>query len=148
MRTRYGREIDLLAPPGSAAIGFASVPFAATLSLRERPSNHFVGQSRVSHPFYAAACLALKEALSYHPFPYTGTAAPLMAREASEARKRITSAMANGSTHFVKSALGCAARFCGVSMVAGIMQFTLMFAAFNSSASASVRRSTALFEAL
>src|SRR5437773_4713002 len=47
MRTRYGREIDLLAPPGSAAIGFASVPFAATLSLCERPSNHFVGQSPI-----------------------------------------------------------------------------------------------------
>src|SRR6058998_353655 len=84
----------------------------------------------------------------FHPRPNTGTAAPLMAREASEARKRITSAMAEGSTHFVKSAFGCAARFCGVSMVAGMMQFTLTSEAFNSSARASVRRRTALLEAL
>src|SRR5881628_1217991 len=84
----------------------------------------------------------------FHPRPNTGTAAPLMAREASEARKRITSAMADGSTHLVKSAFGCAARFCGVSMVPGMTQLTLMFDAFRSSASDSVRRSTALFEAL
>src|SRR5947207_8069918 len=61
----------------------------------------FRGGSKMRPPFYQVACLALKETLSYHPFPYTGTAAPLMAREASEARKRITSAMAEGLTHFV-----------------------------------------------
>ncbi len=60
----------------------------------------------------------------------------------------MTSANAAGSTQVLWSALGMAARFCGVSMVPGMMQFTLMFDAFSSSASDSVRRSTALFDAL
>src|SRR5262249_44481686 len=38
-----------------------------------------------------------------HPLPYTGMAAPLIARAASEARNRITSAIADGSTHLLKS---------------------------------------------
>src|SRR5260221_7494578 len=83
-----------------------------------------------------------------HPFPYTGIAAPLIAREASEARKVITLAMASGGTHLLKSPLGTAPRFCGVSIVPGMMQFTLMFDAFSSAAKDSVNRSTALFDAL
>src|SRR5215831_18324499 len=85
---------------------------------------------------------------SDHAFPNTGNAAPFIAREASEARNAITSAMADGSTHLLKSPFGIAARFCGVSIVPGITQFTLMLEVFNSSANDSVRRSTALFEAL
>ena len=38
--------------------------------------------------------------------------------------------------------------FCGVSMVAGMMQFTLMFEVLSSAAIDSVRRRTALLEAL
>src|SRR5437867_3185123 len=83
-----------------------------------------------------------------YPFPYTGKAAPLMAREASDARNLITSAIAAGSTHLLKSPLGTAARFCGVSIVPGMMQLTLMLDPFNSAARDSVNRSTALFEAL
>src|SRR6266571_5968438 len=82
------------------------------------------------------------------PFPYTGKAAPLMAREASDARNVITSAIAAGSTHLLKSPFGTAARFCGVSIVPGMMQLTLMFDAFSSAARDSVNRSTALFDAL
>src|SRR5258705_181090 len=83
-----------------------------------------------------------------HPLPKTGSAAPLMARAASEARNAITSAIAAGSTHLLNSPLGTAARFCGVSIVPGMMQFTLMFDTFNSLARDSVNRSTALFDAL
>src|SRR5437016_905950 len=71
-----------------------------------------------------------------------------MAREASEARNKITSAIAAGSTHLLKSPLGTAARFCGVSIVPGMIQFTLIFNTFNSLARDSVNRSTALFDAL
>ena len=56
--------------------------------------------------------------------------------------------MADGSTHLLKSALGFTARFCGVSIVPGMMQFTLISDTFNSSARDSVRRSTALLDAL
>src|SRR5437667_12608142 len=80
--------------------------------------------------------------------PYTGSAAPLIAREASDARNDITSAMASGATHLVKSAFGMAARFCGVSITLGMMQFTLMSDIFSSAASDSVSRNTALFDAL
>ena len=80
--------------------------------------------------------------------PYTGKAAPLIAREASEARNDITSAMASGATHFVKSAFGMAVRFCGVSITLGMIQFTLMPDIFSSAASDSVSRKTALFDAL
>src|SRR5262245_25074887 len=66
-----------------------------------------------------------------HAFPNTGNAAPFTAREASEARNAITSAIADGSTHLLKSPFGIAARFCGVSIVPGIMQFTLMLEVFN-----------------
>src|SRR6266581_608436 len=88
------------------------------------------------------------EFVRIYPLPNTGNAAPLTAREASEAKNRITSAMAAGSTHLLKSPLGTAARFCGVSIVPGMMQFTLMFDTFSSAASDSVNRSTALFDAL
>src|SRR6266850_7437743 len=64
--------------------------------------------------------------------PYTGSAAPLIARDASDARNDITSAMASGATHLVKSAFGMAARFCGVSITLGMMQFTLMSDIFTS----------------
>src|SRR5688572_27429081 len=79
---------------------------------------------------------------------YTGIAAPLIAREASEARNRITSAMASGATQLLKSAFGRAARFCGVSIVEGSTQFTLTFDALSSSASDSLSRRTALLDAL
>src|SRR6266403_266580 len=80
--------------------------------------------------------------------PYTGKAAPLIARAASDARNDITSAMASGATHLLKSAFGMAARFCGVSITLGMMQFTLMSEVFSSAANDSVNRSTALFDAL
>ncbi len=83
-----------------------------------------------------------------HPFPNTGKAAPLIAREASDAKNRTTSAIAFGSTHLVKSAFGMAARFCGVSITLGMMQFTLMSDALSSADRDSVSRSTALFDAL
>ena len=59
----------------------------------------------------------------------------------------VTAAIAAGSTHFVKSAPGDAARFCGVSMVPGMTQLTLMFEVLSSFARDSVRRSTADFDA-
>jgi hypothetical protein len=60
----------------------------------------------------------------------------------------MTSAIASGATHLEKSALEMALRFCGVSIVAGMMQFTWMFEVLSSAAIDSVRRNTALFEAL
>ena len=71
-----------------------------------------------------------------------------MARAASEARKTITCARSAGATQRRGSAFGIAARFSGVSMIVGSTQFTLMFFSRSSAAIVSVRRITALFEAM
>ena len=60
----------------------------------------------------------------------------------------MTSASAAGSTQFEKSASGIADRFCGVSIVLGRMQFAVTLSILSSSAIDSVKRITALLEAL
>src|SRR5438876_6408013 len=49
---------------------------------------------------------------------------PLVIIAASDAKNRMTSAMADGGVQYEGSALGIAARFCGVSMIVGITQAT------------------------
>src|SRR5262249_2951793 len=83
-----------------------------------------------------------------HASPVTGIAAPCIALAASEARNSTTSASASGATQRRGSALGMSLRFCGVSMMLGRTQFTLMPLSRSSAAMLSVRRITALFEAI
>src|SRR5260221_597462 len=80
--------------------------------------------------------------------PVTGIAAPWIARAASEARNKITSASASGATQRRGSAPGMSARFCGVSMTLGSTQLTLMPLSRSSADMLSVIRITALFAAL
>ena len=59
-----------------------------------------------------------------------------------------TSAMASGGTHLLKSALGIAARFCGVSIIPGMILLALISNSFKSASMLSVIRTTAVFDAL
>ena len=90
--------------------------------------------------------------ISYQPIrqlkPYTGNEAPCMARADGEARNNITSDKALGDTQRLKSDVGIASRFSGVSIVPGSMQFTLILLALSSADMLSVRRITALFDTL
>src|SRR5690348_324431 len=76
--------------------------------------------------------------------PESGTAAPLMGRPSSEARKTNTFAQSSGATQRAGSAPGIAARFSGVSRIVGRTQFTVIFLSRSSAAIASVTRSTTL----
>src|SRR4051812_32810073 len=78
----------------------------------------------------------------------TGSAAPCTARASSEARNTMTLARSAGATQRAGSTFGMSARFCGVSMMVGRTQLTLMFFSRSSADMVSVSRITALFEAM
>src|SRR5690606_14263255 len=63
---------------------------------------------------------------AFQLLPYTGIAAPVIARAASEHRNRNTRAICSGDTHLLKSAFGRSARFSGVSIVPGSTQLTVI----------------------
>ena len=77
--------------------------------------------------------------------PNIGIAHPLATIAASEARNRITSAIAAGGVHCDASASGIDWRFWGVSMIVGMMQQTQIPWPRSSAAMLSVRRTTAFF---
>jgi len=54
------------------------------------------------------------------------------AADAANRAGAVRGQLSGGSTHFVESELGVAARFCGVSIVPGMMQFMLMSEPFSS----------------
>ena len=70
---------------------------------------------------------------------------PEMQEDFSEQRKAITSAISSGFVHVEVSASGIAALFVGVSIMLGLIAFTLMLNFFSSSDKVSVIRITALF---
>src|SRR3546814_788000 len=99
------------------------------------------------HLFELLAALPVVECL-HSPVPFvTGRRAPFTARDAGEARKRITSAIASGPTQLLKSASGMSDRLRGVSMIEGRTTLTRIALGRSSSASASVRRATPAFAA-
>ena len=67
---------------------------------------------------------------------------PEMQEDFSEQRKAITSAISSGFVHVEVSASGIAALFVGVSIMLGLIAFTLMLNFFSSSDKVSVIRIT------
>ena len=88
------------------------------------------------HRVYDAYCL-----------PVIGNDVPVTAPASRESRNATTGAICEGCTQLEKSASGMDARFCGVSIVPGMMQFAVTPLALCSSEIASVMRMTAAFEA-
>ena len=110
-----------------------------------------LGIDKVMNPefFRCALGLFLLNALAVVQLsPDTGTLAPWIARAAGEARNAITSARSDGATQREGSALGMSLRFSGVSMIVGSTQLTLMPFSRSSADIDSVRRASALLEAL
>ena len=67
-----------------------------------------------------------------------------MQDELSEQRKLITSAISSGFVHELESASGISNLFAGVSIILGLIAFTLIFDLVSSSARVSVILMTAL----
>jgi hypothetical protein len=65
--------------------------------------------------------------------PNVGIAAPVIVFASSELRNKTTFAKSSGFTHLLKSAFGIAFLFAWVSIIIGIIQFTLIFDSFVSS---------------
>src|SRR4029079_18906680 len=76
-----------------------------------------------------------------------GMAEPIIAFDSSEQRNNIKFAISWSWTHLLKSALGMVLLFCRVSIILGMMQFTLILNCFTSSDSDSTNLINPAFDA-
>src|SRR3954466_15082473 len=93
-----------------------------------------IGGQRALHGFGGerVAEAALITDLHLYERLVIGSAAPCTARASSEARNTMTFARSVGATQRAGSVFGISARFCGVSMMVGSTQLTLMFCSRSS----------------